>query len=40
VFVAAANRLDLFLHVYLAMTAAYAARTILAVLRKLGRSSA
>jgi phosphatidylglycerophosphate synthase len=40
VFVAAANRLDLFLHVYLAMNAAYAARTILAVLRKLGRSSA
>jgi hypothetical protein len=40
VFVAAANRLDLFLHVYLAINAAYAGRTILAVLRKLGRSSA
>lgn len=40
VFVAVANRLDLFLHVYLAMNAAYVARTILAVLRKLGRSSA
>jgi len=40
VFVAAANRLDLFLHVYLAINAAYSARTILAVLRKLGRSTA
>ena len=40
VFVAAANRLDLFLHVYLAINAAYAGRTILAVLRKLGRSGA
>jgi phosphatidylglycerophosphate synthase len=40
VFVAAANRLDLFLHVYLAVNAAYAGRTILAVLRKLGRSGA
>jgi hypothetical protein len=40
VFVAAANRLDLFLHVYLAINAAYAGRTILAVLRKLGRSTA
>jgi phosphatidylglycerophosphate synthase len=39
-FVAAANRLDLFLHVYLAINAAYAGRTILAVLRRLGRSSA
>ena len=39
VFVALANRLDLFLHVYLAINAAYAARTILAVLRKLGRSA-
>jgi phosphatidylglycerophosphate synthase len=37
VLVALANRLDLFLHVYLAVNAAYAARTILAVLRKLGR---
>ena len=40
VFVALANRLDLFLHVYLAINAAYAGRTILAVLRKLGRRSA
>jgi hypothetical protein len=40
VFVAAANRLDLFLHVYLAINAAYAARTILAVLRKLGKRTA
>jgi len=40
VFVAAANRLDLFLHVYLAINAAYAGRTILAVLRKLGRRAA
>jgi hypothetical protein len=40
VFVAAANRLDLFLHVYLAINAAYAGRTMLAVLRKLGRGAA
>jgi phosphatidylglycerophosphate synthase len=40
VFVAAANRLDLFLHVYLAINAAYGGRTILAVLRKLGRRAA
>jgi len=40
VFVAVANRLDLFLHVYLAINAAYAARTILAVLRKLGKRTA
>ena len=40
VFVAAANRLDLFLHVYLAINAAYAARTILAIVRKLCRKSA
>jgi len=40
VFVAAANRLDVFLHVYLAINAAYAGRTILALLRKLGRSTA
>jgi hypothetical protein len=40
VFVAAANRLDLFLHVYLAINAAYAGRTILAVLRKLGKTTA
>jgi hypothetical protein len=40
VLVAAANRLDLFLHVYLAINAAYAGRTILAVLRKLGKTTA
>lgn len=40
VLVAAANRLDLFLHVYLAINAAYAGRTILAVLRKLGKRTA
>jgi hypothetical protein len=37
VFVAALDRLDIFLHVYLALNAAYAARTMLAMLRKLGR---
>jgi phosphatidylglycerophosphate synthase len=37
VFVAALDRLDIFLHVYLALNAAYAARTLLAMLRKLGR---
>jgi hypothetical protein len=40
VFVAAANRLDLFLHVYLAFNAAYAGRTILAVIRKLCKRTA
>ena len=40
VFVAAANRLDLFLHVYLAINAAYAGRTILAVMRKLCKRAA
>ena len=40
VFVAAANRLDLFLHAYLAMNAAYAGRTILAILCKLGKRTA
>ncbi|MGB8296172.1 MAG: CDP-alcohol phosphatidyltransferase family protein [Polyangia bacterium] len=40
VLVAVVNRLDIFLHVYLAINAAYAARTLLAILRKLGRSSA
>ena len=40
VFVAAANRLDLFLHVYLAFNAAYAGRTILAVMRKLCKRAA
>jgi phosphatidylglycerophosphate synthase len=39
IFVAAFDRLDLFLHVYLALNAAYAARTMLAMLRKLGRSA-
>lgn len=38
VFVAAANRLDIFLRVYIAINMAYAARTILAIARKLGRS--
>ena len=40
VFVAVANRLDIFLHVYLAINAAYAARTMLAIVRKLGRRAA
>lgn len=40
VFVALANRMDLFLHVYLAINAAYAGRTILAVVRKLGKRAA
>ena len=40
VYVAVANRMDIFLHVYVVMNAAYAARTILAVVRKLGRSAA
>jgi phosphatidylglycerophosphate synthase len=39
VFVAAFDRLDIFLHVYLALNAAYAARTMLAMVRKLGRSA-
>jgi hypothetical protein len=38
-FIALANRLDLFLHVYVAMNAAYAARTLLGVTRTLGRSA-
>lgn len=38
-FVAFANRLDLFLHVYVAVNAAHAARALLAVARKLGRST-
>jgi phosphatidylglycerophosphate synthase len=37
VYVAAFNRLDLFLHVYVAINAAHAARSFLAILRKLGR---
>ena len=39
VFVAAFDRMDIFLHVYLAMNAAHAARTLLAMVRKLGRSA-
>jgi hypothetical protein len=38
-FVALADRLDLFLHVYFAVHAAYAARALLGVAVKLGRSS-
>ncbi len=38
VFVAIANRLDVFLHVYFAVHAAYAARALLGVALKLGRS--
>jgi phosphatidylglycerophosphate synthase len=37
VVVAVFNRLDLFLHVYLAVNAAYAARSLLGIMRKLGR---
>ncbi|MBN2576994.1 MAG: CDP-alcohol phosphatidyltransferase family protein [Deltaproteobacteria bacterium] len=37
-FLALADRLDVFLHVYLAVTAAYAGRSLLAVALKLGRS--
>jgi phosphatidylglycerophosphate synthase len=37
-FVALANRIDLFLHAYVAMNAAYAARSLLAIGRALGRS--
>ena len=36
VVVAIVNRLDIFLHVYLAINAAYAARSLLGVIRKLG----
>lgn len=36
-FVALANRIDLFLHVYLAINAAYAGRTLLGAAMKLGR---
>jgi hypothetical protein len=38
VFVAVADQLDVFLHVYLAINAAYAARSLLGVALKLGRS--
>jgi phosphatidylglycerophosphate synthase len=37
-FIALADQLDLFLHVYVAINAAYAARSLLAVAVKLGRS--
>jgi hypothetical protein len=39
VFVGIFDRLDLFLHVYVAINAAHAARSFLAILRKLGRST-
>ena len=38
VFVAIANRLDVFLHVYLVINAAYALRTMTGIAFKLGRS--
>jgi hypothetical protein len=38
-FVAIANRMDLFLHVYAGLHAAYAARSLLGVARKLGRAA-
>lgn len=38
-FVALANRVDLFLHAYVVMNAAYAARSLLGVARKLGRGA-
>lgn len=37
VYVAIFNRLDLFLHVYVAINAAHAARSLLGIVRKLGR---
>jgi phosphatidylglycerophosphate synthase len=39
VFVAVANRMDLFLHVYCALHVAYAGRALLGVMRKLGRGA-
>ncbi len=39
VFVAIANRMDLFFHVYCALHVAYAARALLSVMRKLGRAA-
>jgi phosphatidylglycerophosphate synthase len=39
-FVALANRIDLFLHAYVAMNAAYAARSLLGIAVKLGRRPA
>jgi phosphatidylglycerophosphate synthase len=38
-FVAIADRMDLFLHVYAGLHAAYAARALLGILRKLGRAA-
>jgi phosphatidylglycerophosphate synthase len=38
-FVALANRMDLFLHAYVGLNAAYAARSLLGIARKLGRSA-
>jgi phosphatidylglycerophosphate synthase len=40
VYVAIANRVDLFLHAYLVMNAAYAARALLSIGRALGKTSA
>lgn len=40
VYVAIANRIDLFLHAYLLMNAAYAARALLSIGRALGRANA
>jgi len=37
VYVAVLNRLDLFLHVYVAINGLHAARSFLAITRKLGR---
>jgi hypothetical protein len=39
VFIAIADQLDVFLHVYIAINAAYAARALLGVALKLGRGS-
>jgi hypothetical protein len=39
-FVALANRIDLFLHAYVAMNAAYAARSLLGITLRLGRRPA
>jgi len=39
VFVALANRMDLFLHAYVGLNAAYAARSLLGIARKLGRGA-
>jgi hypothetical protein len=39
VFVALANRMDIFLHAYLLVNAAYAARSMLGIARRLGGSA-